>query len=62
MATNGRFEYTIGFKTDESGLQKAKQALKEIQSLTTTSIKGSSTQYLASDLGAIYVKVVVFLV
>ena len=50
MATNGRFEYTIGFKTDESGLQKAKQALKEIQSLTTTSIKGSSTQYLASDL------------
>ena len=50
MAKNGRFEYTIGFKTDESGLQKAKQALKEIQSLTTASIKGSSTQYLASDL------------
>ena len=34
---NGRFEYTIGFKTDESGLKKAKEELEKIQQLTINS-------------------------
>lgn len=37
MANNGRFEYTIGFKTDESGLKKAKEELEKIQQLTINS-------------------------
>lgn len=37
MANNGRFEYTIGFKTDDSGLKQARKALQEIQNLTTRS-------------------------
>lgn len=37
MANNGRFEYTIGFKTDDSGLQKARKALQDIQNLTVDS-------------------------
>lgn len=34
---SGRFEYTIGFKTDDSGLKQARQALQEIQNLTMDS-------------------------
>lgn len=37
MANNGRFEYTIGFKTDKSGLKKAKEELEKIQQLTINS-------------------------
>ena len=37
MASNGRFEYTIGFKTDDSGLKQARKALQEIQNLTLES-------------------------
>ena len=37
MANRGRFEYTIGFKTDESGLKKAKEELEKIQKLTINS-------------------------
>lgn len=33
MANNGRFEYTIGFKTDTSGLKQAQKALQEIQNI-----------------------------
>lgn len=35
MANNGRFEYTIGFKTDNSGLNQARKALQELQNITT---------------------------
>ena len=35
MANNGRFEYTISFKTDDNGLKQAKQALQELQNITT---------------------------
>lgn len=34
---DGRFEYSIGFKTDESGLKQAKQALQEIMNMSAKS-------------------------
>lgn len=37
MANSGRFEYTIGFKTDDSGLKSVRKALQEIQKLTVNS-------------------------
>jgi len=37
MANSGRFEYTIGFKTDDKGLRDARKALQEIQNLTINS-------------------------
>lgn len=48
MANNGRFEYTIGFKTDETGLQQAKKALQEIQNLTT---KTPGFENMSAELG-----------
>jgi len=34
---NGRFEYTIGFKTDDKGLRQAQKALQDIQKLKVDS-------------------------
>ena len=48
MANNGRFEYTIGFKTDKTGLQQAKKALQEIQNLTT---KTPGYENMSAELG-----------
>ena len=54
MASNGRFEYTIGFKTDDSGLKQARQALKEIQNLSLKPETGSReiTEYNSKILDA----------
>lgn len=35
MSGSGRFEYTVGFKTDDSGLKQALQSLQNIQKMTT---------------------------
>ena len=48
MANNGRFEYTISFKTDKTGLQQAKEALQEIQNLTT---KTPGFENMGAELG-----------
>ena len=37
MSNNGRFEYTIGYKVDDSGLKKVKEELEKIQKLTINS-------------------------
>ena len=54
MGSNGRFEYTIGFKTDDSGLKQARQALKEIQNLSLKPETGSReiTEYNSKILDA----------
>ena len=47
MANNGRFEYTIGFKTDNSGLNQARKALQELQNIT---VKTPGFENMADDL------------
>ena len=39
MANGGRIDYTIGFKTDSSGLQSLKNQLNEISKLSSTQIQ-----------------------
>ncbi len=54
MANSGRFEYTIGFKTDDSGLKQARKALQEIQNLSLKPETGSKeiTEYNSKILDA----------
>lgn len=48
MANNGRFEYTIGFKTDDNGLKQARKALQELQNMTT---KTPGFENMSAELG-----------
>lgn len=50
----GRFEYTIGFKTDNSGLKQAMDSLKSIQNITTKTpgFSGMSAEIAEAKKGA----------
>ena len=41
MAEQRRYDYTIGFKTDKSGLNQIKKSLEEIRNLTQQDISQS---------------------
>ena len=41
MAKQKRFDYTIGFKTDKSGLNQIKKSLEEIRNLTQQGVSSS---------------------
>ena len=41
MAEQRRIDYTVGFKTDKSGLNQIKKSLEEIRNLTQQDISSS---------------------